>query len=197
MSESSLAEQEQIVSTLVKAGLDSLSETEKGKLSKVLFPDTHTDTILFAGEKRTLRPVPVKYSKMLHAAMMPFAVRAMDAEKQNKVFEGDEPLVEALKTVAEVLAKYYAWGEDVLKKIKEDDLMIDELQNLAVVQQSLNGSNDFLLAPLRLAVKIMQVRALMDVAVNKLQTTDQASMSNQNSVTTPLSSESGTAALTN
>lgn len=172
----SVAGQEQAIDALIKAGLDSMTATDKERLDKVLFPDTHVQKVTFLGGERDLRPLPVKYAKLVHAQMMPFATKAIEsdkAESDDRAFEADEILSDALTGVAKTLCGFYGWGDEVEQKIQSGNVTTTELQALVSVQTNVNGANDFLLAPLRLAVKIMRVRALMDVVVNNLSPTTQ------------------------
>jgi hypothetical protein len=138
-----------------------LTSEQRSQLSKVLFPDTHTDKVKLLGKERTLRPLTIKFSRRIHEALLPFNDKARKASEDETVFRLDGDIVEALYSAARILSEYYGW-EDVPKAVAEEDVMIDELQLLVNVQQRLQGDNDFLLAPLRVLIKLMQTREILE-----------------------------------
>jgi len=180
---SDIQDKEKFAAAMVKASIDSLPEGDKDKLSRVLFPETHTTKVKFCGAERELHPVPLKTAKKIFAIMQPFAEAATKAsDGQTSAINGDPILADALLSVGTCLAEFYGWGDDVLKKLADEDVELSELQSLATVQNEVQGANDFMLASLRLAVQIMRVRALMDVHVSQL--SDQSVIENTQSMLT-------------
>lgn len=152
---------------LVSQGLSALGPEDQDQLTRVLFPATDTKQVTIKDRVRELQPLTVKWTRKLHAILSPFSQAALEAESDDsRVFHADSMLADALINVGVTLAELYGW-DDVKKACIEQDIFISELQELAAVQVQLNRSNDFLLAPLRLAVKIMQVRALIDLQSRK------------------------------
>jgi hypothetical protein len=143
---------------------NSLTDDQRAALSKVLFPDTHTDKVTVGGTERQLRPLTVKFSRRVHAALLPFTKKAEAAAASEEAFSLDTDTVESLYETAKILSEYYEW-EDVPKLIEEEDVLLSELQTLAIQQQNLQGENDFLLAPLRLLIKLMRVREMLSQKV--------------------------------
>lgn len=141
----------------------ALSKDEQASLSKVLFPDTHTDKIQFVGIERTLRPLTLKYSKRLFSLVSPISKQLQANAPTNQVVDMTAGTVEILKDVSMVLAEFYEWGDAVEHKIREDDVSFSELQALACTQLRLNGANDFLLGPLRVVVRVMQIHEVASI----------------------------------
>lgn len=158
---------------LLNLDVANLSEEQQSLLSQVLFPDTHTNKVVFAGSERELRPMTVKWSRKVHATLKPFNQKAAAAAQSEELYSLDDDLTEALYGMARHLSEYYQW-EDVPAKIDEEDILLEDLQRLAVEQQFLQGENDFLLAPLRAAIKLMQTREILLV---KMKTGSQRSSS--------------------
>ena len=166
---SDVEQQEKFAAAMVKASIDSLPDSDKDKLSKVLFPETHTVDANFCGAKRTLHPVPLKVAKKIFSVMQPFAEAATKAgNDETKAIAGDPMLADALLNVGICLCEFYNWGDDVKQKLVNEEVMVSELQELAAVQTQVQGANDFMLAALRLALQIMRVRSLMDIHVSSL-----------------------------
>lgn len=138
----------------------SLTEEQRSQLSKVLFPDTHTDEVDFAGAQRTLRPLTIKFSRRLDSALLPFHEKVRKAAEAEIPFQVDQDIVDALYIAVGILSEFYGWS-DVLKKIAEEDVLLEELQILVVQQQHLQGDNDFLLGPLRVLIKFMQTLEIL------------------------------------
>lgn len=137
-------------------------------LSKALFPDTHIIDFEIDGKKRKLRPVPIKTSKELWNALKPFSEQYSKAIRdRDTIFQIDMLAVDSLKTACVILCSFYeqkepgeGWAE--LKKQVEDDLIaIGELQQFAIFQERLNGTNDFLLSPLRTLITCQRTAELL------------------------------------
>lgn len=154
-------------------GVGNLADRERARLSKVLFPDTHTTDVELLGVTRKVRPLPVKWARQLHAIVHPFQ-DAVGAEVQAQV-AGAEPSktvteVEILKTLfdsAEVLASYYKW-EDVAAALREEEITLAEVQALVVRQMQVQADNDFLLTGLRMLIVIMQQAEMRSVRYQSL-----------------------------
>ena len=136
-----------------------LQLSDREKLSKALFPDTHTKEVELLGITRQLRPVPLKVAKQLETALMPVSMKLANELAKTEADVG--PLViSALSKAGRILATYYNW-QDVQKGLDEEDLSVTELQMLASVQAQLNGENDFLLGPLRVILKVNQLHEII------------------------------------
>lgn len=129
-----------------------LTDEQRQQLSQALFPDTHTDKVTLVGKERTITPLPVKVSRKLNAMLQGLQAKLEEGEGV-KVVEIN--LIDSVLEVADCLASFYGW-EDVIEAIKEEEVMLPELQSLIVQQLTLQEMNDFLLMPLRLLVGIMQ-----------------------------------------
>jgi len=158
---------ERALETLISAQSSSLTPEQREMLSKVLFPDTDTKHVMLCGKRRELVPLPVKVCRKLHAQFKPFNDAARAAAESSGVFSVDEDLLLALFEAGKTLAEHYKWP-DVEKQIDDEDIHISELQALVNVQQRLQGDNDFLLGPLRVAVKVMQAREVVEVRLKTL-----------------------------
>jgi hypothetical protein len=145
-----------------------LSPEDQKNLSKALFPDIDTVSVSILGKERLLRPLPLKYSKIINSIVSPIVE---DMEKDNKS-DGpkksyDLTLVNALKQVMKILSKFYGWGIEADLE-DEENLTIAELQAVASLQVRLNGTNDFLLVPLRSIVTTMQLYEMAATQTNRV-----------------------------
>ena len=152
--------QEQAVNEVFGPKFLELAKDESEALSKVLFPDTHTEEITVLGITRKLRPLPLKISKQLHQLLRPISDKISAGLKDPSLVDMTEDLVLSLKEVAVLLSSFYSWT-DVQKELPDDGLSLSELQSIAVCQQKINGANDFLLGPLRIVVRVMQLQEVV------------------------------------
>lgn len=159
-------DQEKAITELFGAKFLELSKDEHASLSKVLFPDTHTVDVEVLGVKRKLRPLPLKLSKQLFEILRPVSAKIQGNANTLENVDMSAKIIDVLKEVASLLAPYYAW-DDVPAAIKDDGLSLAELQAISVLQTKINGANDFLLAPLRIIVRVMQIH---EVAMLKFNT---------------------------
>lgn len=156
---------------------DFVSAEESEQLSKVLFPDTDTTSVTLLGSERQLRPLPIKYSKQIHALLEPVGKKIAQAltlpTEQEPLVGPDIPheeIVKALQEVAKVCATFYNWAE-VKEAAEKEELSLSELQSLAVTQSEVSGRNDFLLGPLRLVIKALQIQEVVILKFQNLLTT--------------------------
>lgn len=134
---------------LAQSGLD---EDEEAMLSKVLFPETHTEAVVVLGRKRKVHPLPVKPARKISATLRPVS----EALQANESKDFTDELIDGLLESARVLADFYKW-EDVLQAIDDEAVTTTDLQALLIAQNAIQGNNDFLLTPLRLAIVTMQL----------------------------------------
>jgi hypothetical protein len=154
----------------------SLNTEERERLSKALFPDTHTETIEVLGIERELRPLPIKWARKLHSITSPVAVKIQNSINSKKQQEFDVQLLDASMKAATMLAQFYGW-EDVEEALKEEEILMDDVQILLVEQATLQRANDFLLNPLRV---VLGGRRLAEVGMIQFQSISngQRSLSN-------------------
>lgn len=162
----------------LELGLAQLSEEDKEKLSKVLFPDTHTDTVLVLGKERTLRPTSLKTSRQIYS----LTKNVQEKIKQQTEVSGEnlfasvdavaeefsDVVVKTLISVAKCLCDYYGeeWN-DIKVAAADEDISFAELQAIVQIQQALNTANDFFLQPLRAFVRLLQMREVSMVLLEK------------------------------
>lgn len=144
-----------------------LTEEERAKLSRVLFPDTDTAEVVVLGKTRELRPLPIKPATRLKKAIAPYVAEIQknyeQAERGEDVdYDAEQTICDSLEKSAAVLADYYGW-QDVKDALATDGLPLVDLQTLAVTQSEVNGTNDFLLGNLRTVVQWMRVAEMMTV----------------------------------
>lgn len=150
------------------------------KLSKVLFPETHTNDIQFYDKKRELHVVPLKVSKKVfslvkeHATNLHNAIKEPEAE-ENKNKEMGPDIAEALLKASKEIVKYYAsketgWQECV-KALEDEDVSLGDMQSLCNAQQQLNGANDFFFGPLRTVIRVCQTQEVGTHAFQKMSST--------------------------
>lgn len=162
---------------------------QRERLSKVLFPETHSKTVSIDGTVYELRPLTIKAARKLCAVVEPFSKQA---EKAATSPESADTLnlnvggVETLMSACKVLTDFYGWP-DLAAKIAAEEITVSDLQSLVVNQQALQGDNDFLLGPLRMLIKMMQVQEILQASI---------ATRAKSSSGTPLSSIDGTVPLT-
>jgi hypothetical protein len=143
----------------------SLTEDQQRMLSKVLFPETHQEKVMLCGKERALHVLPLKWDRKLHAATIPFATAAEDEENRGKVIADlDKLLDQAMHDAVAVLCEAYGkdWY-DVKQALEDEELLVSEMQAVAVAQQGLQGQNNFFLMPLRTVVRVMRAREIFEV----------------------------------
>lgn len=154
-----LRSQESDLSKMVEVTFASLPQDEKEQLSKVLFPETHTNVVTVLGKDREMFPTPIRVSRKLRAVLDPLQEKIQNADTSPGSVDLDEEVLKVLFDVAKVLAAHYGWA-DVTEAADKEDLTQQDLEALAYTQQALNEANDFLLQPLRVVVRMLQAREL-------------------------------------
>jgi len=160
----------------IQVSYDSLTADEREMLPKVLFPETHVNTIKVLGKERELHPVPIKISKKISQLLQPFIDAANNEQNARPTI--DEDVMTALVKVVDVLCRHYgeSWNdirdELDLEDVTEIGLSESELEAIAYGQAEVNGVNDFFLHPLRLIVKMLQGRAIASVMLIQRQWTN-------------------------
>jgi hypothetical protein len=163
----SVDEIQKTLDDLAAVSAESLSEYQKSLLSLVLFPDTHTDTFEFGGEQYTVSPLTIKYAKKLHADLLPVMKKAEAAENSPQRINFDNDIVDALATAVLTLCDFYGaqWAQ-IRQAVVEEDVDLQTLQKIVVLQEGVQGTNDFLLGPLRLVIRLMQVQEILSVKMS-------------------------------
>lgn len=131
-----------------------LTDEQRKNLSKVLFPDSHTDTFDVLGKTRTLRPLPIKYSRQVNEVLSVFQAKLDQGLNSSEVT--DINLLDSLLSVVDKLCDFYKW-EDIKEELDDGEvLQVTDLQRIVVNQVALQEANDFLLMPLRVLVGMMR-----------------------------------------
>ncbi len=174
---------------LADTSLASLSFDERESLSKALFPETHTERITLLGKERLLRPLPIKFSRKVYTLTKPLIDKFGGATiSEGEVGQQDETIYKNLCEVVKTVAEFYgeSWN-DVVLAINDEMVSLVELEQVALEQVHLNSVNDFLLRPLRVLIRFLQVTEIMQTKAESL----------QNTTTLPRRLSDGSAVLTN
>lgn len=179
---------EQDFDATIDFGLDQMSDAEREKLSKALFPETHTDTVKVLGKERLLRPLTIRYARVVNKLLQPYLDRidkqvsdepldANSLDEKKKALEESEITLKYLLRLAGTLAEFYGkdW-EDIKEAVSNEDISLVELEDVAVQQAHLNSVNDFLLVPLRTLIRILRWEEMRNA---KLETMANTSISLQ------------------
>ena len=153
----------------------SLSEDEKKNLSTVLFNLSST-RVNILDKERALRPLPIKFAKQIHALLSPFTEKLQKAASADQIIDINNDLTACLTDACKIIADFYKF-DDIKADIESELLSLTDLQLLAHTQAQLNGSNDFLLLPLRLVINLMQMH---EIVAMKLQNTSTTALSSRN-----------------
>ena len=146
------------VESLAKPAYESLDEQKQQMLSKVLFPETLTDTVTVLGKERTLHPLPIKWTKKLHARLSPVTDKITKAQGDPTVnIDYTEDLCNGLMQAVLVLCEFYKDWDDIVEAIKEEEVLVQELQELVVTQRSVQGTSDFTFQSCSVMVGLMQL----------------------------------------
>lgn len=168
----SVQDAEKSLRQIIEESVQAMSKDQADALSKVLFPDTHTNEVQIDGKKYTLSPLPLKVSKSISQMLSEFAEKYSEAvsTEVGEAYDAGSDIADKLKAVCEVLCDHYhakypeaGWAE-LRKKVTEEELVIDDMQAMVVRQQSVQGTNDFLLITLRLLILAMQMQEILTVA---------------------------------
>jgi hypothetical protein len=65
-------------------------------------------------------------------------------------------LLGGLMDAANTLADFYGWA-DVTEAIKDENVVLTDLQNLVIAQRSVQGTSDFTFQPCSILVGLMQM----------------------------------------
>lgn len=134
----------------------ALPSDERERLSLVLFPREHTKSVSLLGKHRQVRPLPVKWARILHRTLQPIKESLVNSMSSKEVTDFDEQLISALIGVTANLAEFYDW-KDVLAAVQEESILLSEMQSLVAVQAAVQGEHDFLLLPLSMLWRVMQL----------------------------------------
>lgn len=146
----------------------------------VLFPDAHTEPYEFAGQTFKLRALPIKRSREVAAVLKPFQKAMSDisvaSQSQGKKQEVELPdfdstAVNALLQTASIITEFYAARNDDNKRLSpeslEDLASLDEIMSFIRAQLEVNGKSDFLLAPLKLIMKLADAVGNADEEIDR------------------------------
>lgn len=129
--------------------------TTEEMVEKVLFPETHRRVVTVKGVARELHPLPIgPYRKIIALSRehINAVTRELDPERKTNVDVGLDVLMIIHFTILE-LARVYGWHD--ITKSGIDDLSLEEAQGIIEAQLALNEENDFLVAPLKVALGIL------------------------------------------
>lgn len=153
---------EDLVQSLLAMETEALTEEQEALLSKALFPETHTSEITVLGKKRELRPLTIKYARKVNAGLKKLQSNVTEAVETNSSVKVDEDMLESFVGVVLILCEYYGWT-DIRDKVESEDIDNSDLMLICMTQQNVQGTNDFLLMPLRLLLKVAQLHELLAV----------------------------------
>ncbi len=151
-----------LVQALLNTSNDALTEKQQALLSKALFPDTHTAKVTLVGVERTLRPLTIKFARRVCDDLKDLHTKVVDATAGSPTIKVTEDMLAGFIKVAKILCEFYGWT-DVLAKVEEEDIDNNDLMALAMTQNMVQGTNDFLLMPLRLLLKVAQLHEILSV----------------------------------
>lgn len=177
---------ESYLQDMISQAVADMGDDQRKKLSKVLYPDTHKESVEINGKTFNVTPVPLRISKRISAALEDFSEQARKAATDTKgdAFDASAKVADQISEVAKIMCGFYMerfpegdWGQ-LLEDLKAENIGIAEIQDLVMTQQVVQGTNDFLFIPLRLAIRLMQVQEILTVTGLSL---------GQSKPTTPLS----------
>lgn len=161
---------EQTVNQMFDELLNGLGD-EADKMSAVLFPTTFGEVVSLGGQTLKLTPLPIKRTKELFTALKPLSESIQASVSDPEVVKTmDLDMVGALETAARTIFEHHN-ATELLRRLSDQDFAVSELQALALQQQAINGANDFLLAPLRTIVRIMQISEILQHRFQSILTT--------------------------
>ncbi len=142
---------------------DPKKDEEKEKIAaaeeKVLFPETHTIDANFMEHKLKLRPLPISYARKINRLlsdlqdMLSTAAKSSDDKEVQKTLKhADIQAADGLMDSVIIILSFYKI--DATRVMLEEKVSTQELVALAHLQTTINGSNDFLLQPLRTIIAI-------------------------------------------
>lgn len=152
-----------LLQRLMELETANMTEEQLRLRSLALFPTTHTTEIEVMGVKRVLRPLPIKYAKMINASLHTVSKKINEAITAETAVVIDEQMLEALKRGVEILCEFYDWKDIKADLAEEAQLTTYDLQLICNTQQRIQGTNDFLLSGLRLVLKMMQLSETLAV----------------------------------
>ena len=164
---------EERIDSVIDFGVSELSLSEKEKLSYALFPETHTKSVQVLGKERILRPLTIKYSRIVNKLLEPYMDRlsktAVEGSEEAATGVPMDLILTSLFRVVKSMADFYGneW-EDIKIAIESEDIALVEMEGVVVQQSHLNTVNDFLLVPLRTLIRMMQLQEIRNVRLESL-----------------------------
>lgn len=153
---------EQWIDLAIEYEQKNFPEDKRELLSKVLFPGTDTRDAQVLGKTRSFHPIPVKFARKVNQELHSLTVDMASAVQGDAKLNIDETALDRLKVAAKVIAEHYGW-KDVIDGIDAEEVTTADLQTIALCQLRVQGTNDFLLKPLRMLTKVMQLDELLAV----------------------------------
>ena len=138
--------------------LDDIKGREEfaDKAERVLFPETDTKEVTFLGKSVSLRPLPIKWAKMLNRAFdkawKRFGEDAVDTD------DGDEEITNAFLVATTALCEFYRLG--LTREQIEEQADVPEMIAFCTSAAARCKENDFLLWRLRGASEVIALTAL-------------------------------------
>ena len=157
---------EDLVQALVSMETEGLTEEQEQLLSKALFPDTHVHEIEILGKSRELKPLTIKYARRVNEGLKKLQSNITQSVEAQSTVKVDGDMLDSFIHVVLILCEYYGWV-DIRERIESEDIDTNDLMLICMTQQNVQGTNDFLLMPLRLLLKVAQLHELLAIRLAK------------------------------
>jgi len=153
-----------------KSYLERIEESVQKAEDRVLFPEAHTVSAEICGQRVELRPLPIKYAKILASKLQ--KIIRMAQEKGNKDWQerADEIIADALCDCLAEMARFYKLV-DVDTDAIQSSMSLAEVKAIVLAQAKINEDDDFLLMPLQAIIDVISnatqaAREVRDQSVN-------------------------------
>ena len=133
--------------------LEKIQETIDKAQDRVLFPDGTTIKAKICAEEVQLRPLPLKYAKILSKRLQ-VVVKGFQSRTQEFQENADMEIADALRDCLLTMVEFYDLeGIDV--ETVEEQMTLPEIKALVSAQAQINEDDDFLLMPLQSIIGIL------------------------------------------
>lgn len=120
---------------------------------RVLFPEAHAVKIQICKEEVDLRPLPLKYARLLSKRLQK-VVRGFQDRSDEFKENADMEIADALRDCLLILVEFYNI-EGIDSDTIEEQMTIPEIKTVVSLQARINEDDDFLLMPLQSIIGVI------------------------------------------
>jgi hypothetical protein len=136
--------------------LEQASKIIQKAENRVLFPDSHGVKAKFCGEEITLRPLPIKYAKVIQTHMQNILGMPGGTPEEQEVWKkkANEIIIDAFTECLIAMGEFYK-KPGITRETIEETMSTTEIKAVIIAQSQINEDSDFLLQPLHIIIALI------------------------------------------